>query len=140
MVSVHPKYKYVKLDVGGEFWWVGEDLVETVMEKAKVESYSKVETLVGKKMLGWKYRHPFHDEDERDQIDRFDGNGREDQHERAIGPGEGVGQENAHHGTRSAERSTVEISRRDCESDHPDQVGKRGDQKASADTAEQVVT
>ena len=62
MVSVHPKYKYVKLDVGGEFWWVVEDLVETVMEKAKVESYSKVETLVGKKMLGWKYRHPFHDE------------------------------------------------------------------------------
>ncbi|TFG32253.1 isoleucine--tRNA ligase [Candidatus Thorarchaeota archaeon] len=62
MVSVHPKYKYVKLDVGGEFWWVVEDLVETVMEKAKVESYSKVEFLTGKKMLGWKYKHPFHDE------------------------------------------------------------------------------
>ncbi len=62
MVSVHPKYKYVKLDVGGEFWWVVEDLVEVVMEKAKVDSYSKVESLTGKKMLGWKYRHPFHDE------------------------------------------------------------------------------
>ncbi|MFW9844486.1 MAG: class I tRNA ligase family protein, partial [Candidatus Thorarchaeota archaeon] len=62
MVSVHPKYKYVKLDVGGEFWWVVEDLVETVMEKAKVESYSKVETVTGKKMLGWKYKHPFYDE------------------------------------------------------------------------------
>ncbi len=62
MVSVHPKYKYVKLDVGGEFWWVVEDLVEVVMEKTKVESYSKVETLTGKRMLGWKYKHPFHDE------------------------------------------------------------------------------
>ena len=62
MVSVHPKYKYVKVDVGGEFWWVVEDLVDTVMEKAKVESYNKVETITGKKMLGWKYHHPFYDE------------------------------------------------------------------------------
>ena len=62
MVSVHPNYKYVKVDIGGEFWWIVEDLVDTVMEKAKIVSYTKVETLTGKKMLGWKYLHPFRDE------------------------------------------------------------------------------
>jgi len=62
MVSVHPKYKYVKVDVGGELWWIVEDLIEEVMKKAHVESYKIVDSLVGKKMLGWKYEHPFKDE------------------------------------------------------------------------------
>ncbi len=62
MVSVHPKYKYVKVDVGREFWWVVEDLVEEVMQKAKVNSYKIVDSLMGKKMLGWKYEHPFKEE------------------------------------------------------------------------------
>jgi isoleucyl-tRNA synthetase len=59
MVSVHPDYKYVKVDVNGEFWWIAEDLVDTVMEKAGVKDYKVVEKLKGKKMLGWKYEHPF---------------------------------------------------------------------------------
>lgn len=62
MVSVHPKYKYMKIDVGGEFWWVVEDLVEDVMQKANVDSYKIVDSLPGKKMLGWKYEHPFKEE------------------------------------------------------------------------------
>ncbi len=62
MVSVHPKMKYVKVDVEGELWWLVEDLVEEVMQKAKVENYKVVESLLGKKMLGWKYEHPFKDE------------------------------------------------------------------------------
>ncbi|MDH4213182.1 MAG: isoleucine--tRNA ligase [Candidatus Thorarchaeota archaeon] len=62
MVSVHPKYKYVKVKVDGESWWLVEDLVVEVMHKAKKESYEIVESLPGKKMLGWKYEHPFKEE------------------------------------------------------------------------------
>ncbi|MFW9931037.1 MAG: isoleucine--tRNA ligase [Candidatus Thorarchaeota archaeon] len=62
MVSVHPKYKYVKVKVGKELWWIVEDLVETVMQKAGVSKYEQVESLTGKKMLGWKYVHPFREE------------------------------------------------------------------------------
>ncbi|MHA1881957.1 MAG: isoleucine--tRNA ligase [Candidatus Thorarchaeota archaeon] len=59
MVSVHPKFKYVKVQVGVEFWWLVEDLVETVMNKAGIEDYTVVESVKGKKMQGWKYEHPF---------------------------------------------------------------------------------
>ncbi len=62
MVSVHPDYKYAKLKVNDEYWWVVEDLVETVMEKARAGSFKVVETLPGRDMLGWKYVHPFRDE------------------------------------------------------------------------------
>jgi isoleucyl-tRNA synthetase len=62
MVSVHPKYKYVKVEVDGEYWWIVENLVEEVMQKAKKKSYKIVDALLGKKMLGWKYEHPFKDE------------------------------------------------------------------------------
>ncbi|TXT57596.1 MAG: Isoleucine--tRNA ligase [Candidatus Thorarchaeota archaeon] len=62
MVSVHPDMTYVKIEADGEFWWLVEDLVETVMEKAKVKKYKVVEKLKGKKMLGWKYEHPFKEE------------------------------------------------------------------------------
>ncbi len=62
LVSVHPKYKYEKIKVGNEYWWIVKDLVDTVMEKAGVDDYEVVETLNGKKMLGWKYEHPFTNE------------------------------------------------------------------------------
>ncbi|MGQ4911664.1 MAG: isoleucine--tRNA ligase [Candidatus Thorarchaeota archaeon] len=62
MVSVHPDYTYVKVEVDGEMWWIVKDLVEEVMQKAEVESYKIVKSLKGKKMLGWKYEHPFRDE------------------------------------------------------------------------------
>jgi isoleucyl-tRNA synthetase len=62
MVSVHPKYKYVKVEVDDEFWWLVEDRVEDVMKKAGKESYKIVDSLLGKKMLGWKYEHPFKEE------------------------------------------------------------------------------
>lgn len=62
MVSVHPKYKYVKVKVEDELWWLVEDRVEDVMRKARKQSYEIVDSLLGKKMLGWKYEHPFRDE------------------------------------------------------------------------------
>ncbi len=62
MVSVHPDYTYVKVDVGGEYWWVVKDLLETVMAKVGVSSYKVVEELSGSDMLGWKYVHPFLEE------------------------------------------------------------------------------
>jgi len=62
LVSVHPKFKYVKVRVGTEIWWLVEDLVEAVMSKAGIEEYKIVESLKGKKMMGWKYEHPFKDD------------------------------------------------------------------------------
>ncbi len=62
MVSVHPDFTYVKVQVGDEFWWLVENLVETVMRKAQKTSYQEVESLKGSEMLGWKYEHPFKDE------------------------------------------------------------------------------
>ncbi len=62
MVSVHPDSKYVKVQVQDEYWWLVENLVETVMQKAGISSYDIADTLLGKEMLGWKYEHPFRDE------------------------------------------------------------------------------
>ena len=62
MVSVHPDYTYVKVDVGDEQWWVVEKLVETVLAKAGVTKSKIVRSLKGKEMLGWKYEHPFKEE------------------------------------------------------------------------------
>ncbi|TFG05287.1 isoleucine--tRNA ligase [Candidatus Thorarchaeota archaeon] len=62
MVSVHPNYEYLKVDVGNEYWWVVEDLLETVMEKVNIADYSIEERLQGSEMLGWKYEHPFKEE------------------------------------------------------------------------------
>ncbi|MHA1772134.1 MAG: isoleucine--tRNA ligase [Candidatus Thorarchaeota archaeon] len=62
MVSVHPDYTYVKVQVGNEYWWLAEDLVQTVMTKAGITDYKEVKRVKGTKMLGWKYEHPFKDE------------------------------------------------------------------------------
>ena len=62
MVSVHPKYRYVKVKVGDELWWLVEDLVDIVMEKIGVKDFEVADDIIGKKMLGWKYVHPFKDE------------------------------------------------------------------------------
>jgi isoleucyl-tRNA synthetase len=62
MVTVHPKYNYVKIQVRDEIWWLVEDLVEVVMAKAGEKSYKVLETIKGKKMMGWKYNHPFKEE------------------------------------------------------------------------------
>ncbi|NHJ13207.1 MAG: isoleucine--tRNA ligase [Candidatus Thorarchaeota archaeon] len=62
MVSVHPDYDYVRVKVKDEEWWIVEDLVKAVLAKAGVDSYEVLETIKGKKMLGWKYEHPFKDE------------------------------------------------------------------------------
>ncbi len=59
MVSVHPDYTYVLVDVGKEKWWIVEDLVETVMSKAGIEDYEVEKRVKGSDMLGWKYIHPF---------------------------------------------------------------------------------
>ncbi len=62
MVSVHPKYRYVKVKVGNELWWLAEDRVDIVMGKIGVKDFQVADDLIGKNMLGWKYVHPFKDE------------------------------------------------------------------------------
>ncbi|NWF96834.1 MAG: isoleucine--tRNA ligase [Candidatus Thorarchaeota archaeon] len=59
MVSVHPDFTYVRVKVGIEHWWLVENLVGTVMQKAGVEKFSIVDSCRGEEMLGWKYEHPF---------------------------------------------------------------------------------
>jgi isoleucyl-tRNA synthetase len=62
LVSVHPDFTYVKVSAGDEQWWLVEDLVDSVMQKAGVVPFKVLDELKGKKMLGWKYEHPFKDE------------------------------------------------------------------------------
>ena len=81
--------------------------------------------------------HHREDEEDRDQPDRPEGDGREDQHDRAVGPRERVGQHDAVDRTRRAERRNDErVLRRDAE-DHRE-VGPQRDDEARADAADQV--
>ncbi len=42
--------------------WIEKSLVDEVMKKGKYDEYKKGKELKGKEMLGWKYKHPLHNE------------------------------------------------------------------------------
>ncbi len=83
-------------------------------------------------------RTEFHEEDERNQPDGLDGNGREDELQRAIRPGKRVGEKCAHHGAGRAEGGNAGIAQ---EPDSHDVRDERdgGDQEAGPDPANEVV-
>ena len=76
-------------------------------------------------------RGELHDQDQRDQPQRLDRNRREDQHDRAIGPGERVGQQHPHDRAGSAHRGD--------RGGRVEDVGHRGDHQSGAHSAHQVV-
>ncbi|RLG92167.1 MAG: isoleucine--tRNA ligase [Candidatus Hecatellales archaeon] len=61
-VAVHPEADYVKVEVNGEKWIIGEKLVERVMGELGIKNYRVIETFKGKSLEGIKYVHPLIEE------------------------------------------------------------------------------
>jgi isoleucyl-tRNA synthetase len=62
-IALHPDFTYVAVDVGGEVYILAEGLLEGVMEKFRIKKYEVLETFSGKRLEGFKCRHPFLDRD-----------------------------------------------------------------------------
>ena len=58
-IALHPDFTYVAVDVGGEVYILAEGLLENVMEKFRIKKYEVLEKFPGKKLEGFKCRHPF---------------------------------------------------------------------------------
>ncbi|MAG73589.1 isoleucine--tRNA ligase, partial [archaeon] len=57
-VMVNPELDYVDVLVGEETWIVAKSLVESIMEKAKVDDFTVVKEFKGTELEGIKYEHP----------------------------------------------------------------------------------
>jgi isoleucyl-tRNA synthetase len=62
-IALHPDFTYVAVDIGGEVYILAEGLLENVMEKFRIKKYEVLEKFPGKKLEGFKCRHPFLDRD-----------------------------------------------------------------------------
>ena len=62
-IALHPDFTYVAVDVGGEVYILAEGLLEEVMKKFGIKKYELLEKFPGKKLEGFKCRHPFLDRD-----------------------------------------------------------------------------
>ena len=62
-IALHPDFTYVAVDVGGEVYILAEGLLEEVMKKFGIKKYEVLEKFPGKKLEGFKCRHPFLDRD-----------------------------------------------------------------------------
>jgi isoleucyl-tRNA synthetase len=59
-IMVNPEIDYVEAQVGKETWVVAKNLLESVMQKAKIDSFKVVSTFKGKKLDKEEYEHPLH--------------------------------------------------------------------------------
>ncbi len=57
-VMVNPELTYVDVKVNDETWIVAKDLLEAVMRKAKIETFSILREYLGIELEGEKYTHP----------------------------------------------------------------------------------
>jgi isoleucyl-tRNA synthetase len=62
-IALHPDFPYVAVDVRGEIYLLAEGLLEGVMKKFGIKEYEVLEKFPGKKLEGFKCRHPFLDRD-----------------------------------------------------------------------------
>jgi isoleucyl-tRNA synthetase len=62
-IALHPDFTYVAVDVGGEVYILAEGLLEEVMRKFGIKKYEVLEKFPGKRLEGFKCRHPFLDRD-----------------------------------------------------------------------------
>ncbi len=62
-IALHPDFTYVAVDVRGEIYLLAEGLLEGVMKKFGIKEYEVLEKFPGKKLEGFKCRHPFFDRD-----------------------------------------------------------------------------
>ncbi len=60
-IALHPDFTYAAVDVGDEVYIVAEGLLEEVMKKFGIKKYEVLEKFPGKKLEGFKARHPFLD-------------------------------------------------------------------------------
>jgi len=65
-VAINEEFSYqeicAKKDGVEEKLWIEKSLVDEVMEKGGYNEYERGKELKGKEMLGWKYKHPLHNE------------------------------------------------------------------------------
>jgi isoleucyl-tRNA synthetase len=62
-IALHPDFTYVAADVGGEIYILAEALLEEAMQKFGIPSYQVLEKVPGRKLEGFKCRHPFIERD-----------------------------------------------------------------------------
>jgi isoleucyl-tRNA synthetase len=62
-IALHPDFTYAAADVGDEVYILAEGLLEEVMKKFGIEKYEVLEKFPGKRLEGFKARHPFLDRD-----------------------------------------------------------------------------
>jgi len=60
-IALHPDFTYVAVDIGKEVYILAEGLLETVMEKFGVGNYKVLEKFPGKRLEGFKTRHPLYE-------------------------------------------------------------------------------
>jgi len=60
-ICVGPKFEYVLVDVEGRKFVVGKELLDSVKEELKWESYEILETFMGSDLEGMSYKHPLYD-------------------------------------------------------------------------------
>jgi isoleucyl-tRNA synthetase len=60
-IALHPDFTYVAVDIGKEVYILAEELLETVMKKFGVEHYKPLEKFTGRRLEGFKTRHPLYD-------------------------------------------------------------------------------
>ncbi len=60
-ICVGPKFEYVLVDVEGRRFVVGKELLDSVKEELKWESYEILETFKGSDLEGMSYKHPLYD-------------------------------------------------------------------------------
>ncbi|MBS3918065.1 MAG: isoleucine--tRNA ligase [Deltaproteobacteria bacterium] len=62
-IALHPDFTYVAVDIGKEIYILAEGLLETVMEKFGIGNYKVLEKFSGKRLEGFKTRHPLYERD-----------------------------------------------------------------------------
>ncbi|PIV22126.1 MAG: isoleucine--tRNA ligase [Deltaproteobacteria bacterium CG03_land_8_20_14_0_80_45_14] len=62
-IALHPDFTYVAVNVGDEVYILAESLLEEAMKKFGIKKYEVMEKFAGKRLEGFKCRHPFLDRD-----------------------------------------------------------------------------
>ncbi len=62
-IALHPDFTYVAVDIGKEVYVLAEGLLETVMGKFGIRDYTVLDKFSGRKLEGFKTRHPLYDRD-----------------------------------------------------------------------------
>jgi isoleucyl-tRNA synthetase len=62
-IALHPDFTYVAVDVADEVYILADGLLEEVMKKFGIKKYEVLEKFPGKRLEGFKCRHPFLDRD-----------------------------------------------------------------------------